>query len=48
MQVNGNAEDSILWLAQEREFGDMDTLRVDCYLEEAMFNLLAKLEVDTG
>lgn len=48
MQVDGNAEDSTLWLAQGREFGDLDTLRVDCYFEEAMFNLLANLEVYTG
>lgn len=48
MQVDGSADDGTVWVGQGVEFGGVDTLRVDCYSEEATFNLLAELAVYTG
>jgi hypothetical protein len=48
MELDGSADDGTVWVAQGFEFGDVDTLRVDCYSEEATFNLLAELAVYTG
>lgn len=48
MRVNGSTDDGTVWVAQGVEFGDVDTLRVDCYSEEATFNILAELAVYTG
>jgi hypothetical protein len=48
MQLDGSADDGTVWVAQGADFGEVATLRVDCYSEEATFNLLAELAVYTG
>jgi hypothetical protein len=48
MELDGSADDGTVWVAQGVEFSGVDTLRVDCYSEEATFNLLAELAVYTG
>ena len=48
MTVDGSADDGTVWVGQGTDFGAVDALRVDCYSEEATFNLLAELAVYTG
>ncbi|MEF8973581.1 MAG: hypothetical protein V5A15_01720 [Haloarcula sp.] len=48
MELDGSADDGTVWVGQGADFGDVDTLRVDCYSEEATFNILAELAVYTG